>query len=215
MGDSGRNTRERIVDATLMLFNRDGLINVRLQHIADEAGISVGNLAYHFPDKKQLIRKLERLIADEVSGQLDQWHISPHLIDFDNRLIQLFHLFNRYAFYFLDILEIKRWYPEMHERRVQQIGQMIDQIERWLEGNVKNDVLEIGNPSLVNALAESIWFMTAFWPAKNHILDRAAEDHEMAFRESVWRLITPHFTDKGFMEFEVMIQPRLFYGPST
>jgi len=41
-------TKKKIIVAALKLFNQNGLVNVRLQHIADEAFISIGNMAYHY-----------------------------------------------------------------------------------------------------------------------------------------------------------------------
>ena len=45
---SDPTTKQKIVHASIKLFNENGVANVRLQQIADEIGISVGNLAYHF-----------------------------------------------------------------------------------------------------------------------------------------------------------------------
>ncbi|MEO7308888.1 MAG: TetR family transcriptional regulator [Chitinophagaceae bacterium] len=39
------DTKQKILNASLHLFNENGISNTRLQQIADETGISVGNLA--------------------------------------------------------------------------------------------------------------------------------------------------------------------------
>ena len=49
------STKQRILEAAVFLFNREGVANVRLQQIADETGISVGNLAYHFKNKEAIV----------------------------------------------------------------------------------------------------------------------------------------------------------------
>ena len=67
-----KSNRDKILESALMLFNRDGFVNVRLQHIADEAVVSVGNLAYHFPNKdailltiyEELARRQKELLAE-------------------------------------------------------------------------------------------------------------------------------------------------------
>ena len=38
-------TKQKILLAALQLFNENGIANVRLQHITDEAFHSIGNLA--------------------------------------------------------------------------------------------------------------------------------------------------------------------------
>ena len=52
-------TKQKIIQSAIELFNEKGLTNVRLQHIADKAGRSVGNLAYHFPNKRAIIQVIE------------------------------------------------------------------------------------------------------------------------------------------------------------
>jgi len=53
-----RRTADRILEATLGLFNRFGEPNVSTTLISAELGISPGNLYYHFPAKDELINAL-------------------------------------------------------------------------------------------------------------------------------------------------------------
>ena len=50
--------RERILDAALALFNDSGTARISTNHIAAAAGISPGNLYYHFQNKEEIIRAL-------------------------------------------------------------------------------------------------------------------------------------------------------------
>ena len=61
-----RRTAERIRAAALDLFNRYGEPNVSTSQIADELGISAGNLHYHYPAKEGLVNRL----FDDYAGTL-------------------------------------------------------------------------------------------------------------------------------------------------
>src|SRR6476469_7086598 len=49
------STSERIIEASIQLFNEQGVPSVPMHRIAAEVGISPGNLAYHFPAKRGLL----------------------------------------------------------------------------------------------------------------------------------------------------------------
>lgn len=55
-------TAERIADAALRRFNRQGYASTTLTEIADDVGISQGNLTYHFPTKLDLALRLSERV---------------------------------------------------------------------------------------------------------------------------------------------------------
>lgn len=65
-----RRTAERILDATLELFNRFGEPNVSAPVIASSLGISPGNLHYHFRAKEDLVNALFDRYAESLRGLL-------------------------------------------------------------------------------------------------------------------------------------------------
>jgi len=50
-----RSTKEHIVDVAIALFNERGTAAVSTNHIAEAAGISPGNLYYHFRNKEAIV----------------------------------------------------------------------------------------------------------------------------------------------------------------
>lgn len=204
-----KNTKERILESAIQLFNEHGLINVRLQHIADAAGISVGNLAYHFPDKTAIVRGIDARLGATITPMLYVDQRFPQLIDFDNQLSNYYHLVQQYAFYFLDLLELERAYPKLHSKRKTYIEQMLSQIEQWMFLNVEKGVLQ---PELEEGQyrqsAHTIWMIITFWLTQHQVRGEVMEG-EGAFKLAVWNQLLPLFTEIGLMEYQALILPQL------
>ena len=202
-------TKEKILNAAILLFNRNGLPNVGLQQIADECSISVGNLAYHFQYKEDLMRTLADQINAEISPVVDSENQFPLLIDFDNQLSKYYALINQFAFFFLDVIELERTYSKIHNQRVKYINMMIDQIYHWIEENVKKGIFrpEI-HPDQYAHTAHAIWMTISFWLTQKKVLSTNGSDEEK-FKIVVWNQLLPNFSSVGLMEYEALILPQL------
>ena len=111
-----RRTAERILETTLLLFNRFGEPNVSTTLISAELSISPGNLYYHYPAMDELINALfdryERALteilqaADGVENVEDAW-LFFHM---------LFELVWNYRFLYRDLNDLlsKNRRLEMH-----------------------------------------------------------------------------------------------------
>lgn len=205
------STKEKIVQSAIKLFNANGLVNVRLQHIADETGISVGNLAYHYYSKKALVETIDIQLETEIGAILNNNLEFPYLIDFDNHLSNYYDLLKRFSFYFLDVLELERGYPKLHLKRKVYIDQLIGQINTWMvlnweKGNIKPEIHahQYANTSL------TVWMIITFWLTQQKIRG-IPDENEGVFKEVVWNQILPLFTKTALMEFEAIILPQLKY----
>ncbi|MDK9697610.1 MAG: TetR/AcrR family transcriptional regulator [Siculibacillus sp.] len=65
-----RRTKERILETALALFNRLGEPSVTPSAIAEEMGISPGNLHYHFPSKDKIVEALFATFRAEIERTL-------------------------------------------------------------------------------------------------------------------------------------------------
>ncbi|MBX2815518.1 MAG: TetR/AcrR family transcriptional regulator [Saprospiraceae bacterium] len=204
-----RDTKRKILEAAIHLFNTKGLPNVKLQHIADYCGVSVGNLAYHYRTKDILLKTIDRQIQDDIETIVSSQKDFPYLIDFDNQLSNYFYYINKYAFYFLDVLELERCYPQLQEHRVLSITKMMAQIRKWIDLNVNNQIIKQQiSEDQYETTTRIVWMTISFWMTQQKVLGKKGSD-EGLFKEDVWNLIVPLLTENGLLEYEAIILPQL------
>ena len=102
-----RQTRERILETSLALFNERGEPNVTTNHIADELGISPGNLYYHYRNKDDIV---EQLFA-RYEARMDQALLVPegrlpNLEDVWMQLHLVFECMWTFRFLYRDLVDI-------------------------------------------------------------------------------------------------------------
>src|SRR5678816_1519794 len=62
-------TRDGILAAAREVLVRQGYKQLTTRRVAELAGMTVGNLTYHFPSKRELLRALiQRLVAEYSAG---------------------------------------------------------------------------------------------------------------------------------------------------
>jgi AcrR family transcriptional regulator len=127
-------TQTSILDAALKLFNEDGSAAVSTNHIARAAGISPGNLYYHYRNKAEIIRALlERMIA----AADDIWEAAPianaGLEDLRGLLARSLGIVWDYRFFYRELAPLtqsdpilKRRYSAIRRQRLKQIADLIE-----------------------------------------------------------------------------------------
>jgi AcrR family transcriptional regulator len=134
--------RERIIEASLELFNERGARSVTTNHIATHLSISPGNLYYHFANKEEIIQALFPQVAEAVyeamplppegeitAADIGRYHLSAidSLWRFRFVLRDLNELLERDPILAEAFQEMQRWlrdqFQALFERLIQQ-GQM-------------------------------------------------------------------------------------------
>lgn len=198
------DTKQRILQSAERLFFLQGIANVRLQQIADETGISVGNLAYHFKNKETIVQAVYDKMFEEFTSILSLYLSSPDLEDFDRLFTACHGFFNAHAYYLNNIWEINRSYPEVRRRWEQVNLKMIAQIRKRLEFSIARGVMASQEKSLPpGELAQNLWLAITFWIPQQMLLGR--ESDLDAYRKSLWSQIVPYFTPEGVREFSSLI----------
>ncbi|MEO2267140.1 TetR/AcrR family transcriptional regulator [Pseudoalteromonas pernae] len=94
------STKERIIQASIELFNLHGERAITTNHIAAHLGISPGNLYYHFKNKEDILRHIFMLYRQHLDTQFkplqDDVDVLPQLTHYFDSLFELmwnFHFF--------------------------------------------------------------------------------------------------------------------------
>jgi AcrR family transcriptional regulator len=197
-------TKERIRNVAENLFFEHGIANTRLQLIADEAGISVGNLAYHFKNKEALVVYVYEHLFEEFNNILITYLQTPDLTDFDRQFEALYKFFSQNSFYLNNIWEIERNFPDIKEKWHQLNQKILLQIKKRLEFNTKRGVLAPEPyPNAYEMLAQNLWMTLNSWLPQQILLKRKASFP--LYRKALWSQIYPFLTAKGRKEFEVSV----------
>lgn len=197
-------TKASILENSRQLFNRFGYVNIRLQHIADEVGISVGNLAYHFKNKDAILEAIYQTIEQEHKQLLAELRIVPLFANMDAHIRNTFHLQGKYSFFYMDLLEILRADPVI-KRNFRKYSEWLQaQIGIMLDFNVARGALRaVPVEGQYALLAQQFAMLSTLW--RYHHRVRGHEQPEEAdYVAMVWGLLVPYFTDQGILEFKQM-----------
>lgn len=103
--------RERILLASIDLFNQSGVVAVTTNHIAAHLGISPGNLYFHFRNKEEIIRELFQAMCDETYVV---WRpVKSHLTSPSELIERSYETFWKYRFFHREMYHLRRKDPEL------------------------------------------------------------------------------------------------------
>lgn len=185
-------TRDRILECALNLFNREGEPNVSTLEIANEMGISPGNLYYHFHGKEPLILELFERFQNDLAPLLDppldaelgaeDYWLFLHLIV--ERLAQ-------YRFLFQDLSNLAGRLPKLG-RGIRQWLNLLKRTLATLLARLKAEgQLQSGTQSL-GQLVEQITLTLLFSLDYQRIVGADGEVRLVVYQ--IMMLVAPHLT---------------------
>ena len=166
-----RRTRERILETALVLFNEFGEPNVTTQLIADDMGISPGNLYYHFHNKDEIIESLfadfERGIEETLTAPVRR---PPNVEDIWLFLHLVFEGIWKFRFLYRDINELlsRNRMLETHFKRI--VAHKIHTATAICRGLVATGDMK-ASPAEIQALAVNMTIVATYWLSFEFVRD--------------------------------------------
>jgi len=158
-----RHTSERILDSSLAMFNAQGEPNVTTNHIADELGISPGNLYYHFRNKDDIVERLfsryEARIDDALLVPQDRL---PNLEDIWLQLHLVFECLWEYRFLYRDLVDILARNRKLKLRFARIMTRGSASAAELMRGLTRAGVMR-ASAGEIEALAENVLLIATFW----------------------------------------------------
>ena len=202
-----KQTRQRILDASLTMFNALGEPNVTTNHIADELEISPGNLYYHFRNKDDIIEQLfagyeQRMDTALVapSGRL------PGLEDVWLQLHLVFECIWDYRFLYRDLVEILSRNRRLRMRFARILRRADDSAHAVMRGMGHAGVMRASAAELA-ATATNVLVVSTFW--LNYASTRGEKDEQVAIRQGivqVMMLVAPFLRDAERVHLNTLTQ---------
>lgn len=205
-------TRDRILNASLMLFNSVGEPNVTTLLISDELDISPGNLYYHFKSKGDIVEELfdsyEHEMADllavpeDADISLDQHSFFLHL---------LFETVARYRFLYQDLVNVLSRYDQLQTRFKRILKKKTEGFRTLCESFRRQKLMTISDNEL-NALCQQLTLTACYWSSfdtLSHLDDRESVDPGRGVYQMMY-LMLPYFGE--FEQEQIALMSRDYLG---
>ena len=205
-----RQTRQRILDASLAMFNAQGEPNVTTNHIADELEISPGNLYYHFRNKDDIIEHLFGKYEERIdmalaapSGRL------PGLEDVWLQLHLVFECIWDYRFLYRDLVDILSRNRRLRIRFARILKRADEQAHLVMRGLSQAGVMRASAAEL-DAAATNVLVISTFW--MNYASARGDKDEQRSILDGivqVMMLLAPFLRDAERVHLNTLTQAYL------
>ncbi len=182
-------TRNKIIHASLELFNEHGERSITTNHIAAHLSMSPGNLYYHFRNKEDIIRSIFLLYQSHIETSFQPYEGEPVNIDlligyFDAIFYAMWEFRFMYA-NLTDILsrdnELKMQYLEVQQQVLARCRHVLSKLEQ-------DGILAIEQDEIL-PLAETIRMIVCFWISYKHTQSTDIKITKYSIYEGLLRIL--------------------------
>ncbi len=186
------STKQKILDTSLALFNKQGERNVTTNHIAEALGISPGNLYYHYRNKGVIVSALfdryqaQLLKALEAPQEAMNWRVKVYY--FESLLASMW----QFRFFHRDLSHLLHADPEL-ARRYRAFVQAVTDRGAVIFGALRDSgIIEVDDEQL-QGLMVNTWIIMSSWASLVHGLrpDAAGDEalDERLMRHGIYQMI--------------------------
>lgn len=195
-------TRERILQASLQLFNDHGERQVSTNHIAGHLGMSPGNLYYHFRNKQMIVAELFSQFEQDMSEFfVIRSDGSVTIEDKAAYLERLLQILWRYRFLHQDLEHLLNADPALARRYQAFSMNCLKNTRDLYQAFIEAGILQM-DPRQLDALAVNAWVIANSWIRLVPLGLSPGELNEGLMRRGIYQLlmledgyVTPAYRD--------------------
>jgi len=183
-------TRDKIIQASIELFNEQGERNVTTNHIAAHLAISPGNLYYHFRNKEDIILSIyEEYARSLLLDTLPQ--VSAEAKPLDSLILYMDSVFQttmKFRFFYSNLPVLLDKNPILREKYVevqQSISERVSQLLILLRGA---DFIEFADDELAD-IVSILRLINTFWVSFHQTQTIVNEVNDSVFYQGVLKIL--------------------------
>lgn len=161
--DKKLRTKDKILQASVELFNQQGERAVTTNHIAAHLGISPGNLYYHFRNKEDIVRQIFKEYAKLLENRLQPPAKNSEALDALAQYLDIvFELVWRFHFFYANLPDILARDPLLQQDYLQVQKGVQAKVVSVLQALKAATVIKIDDDD-IPSFAHTIKLVVTFW----------------------------------------------------
>lgn len=197
MKNKSVNTKNKIIDTTLILLNTKGLNNVKMRDISNTLGISIGNLTYHYPKWENLIDGILNHFYDDIKNVFN--HFPKEVSEVVEYVDRIYEIQMKYTFFFSSIHLFFQQFPQYKEMQeeffVTRMKVMRESFDTMIE---KNYLYPESHQHNYDLLVKTTWLILSGWYSFSVIFnDEKYNITKKEFFLTVWHIYACNLTELG------------------
>ncbi len=194
-------TRDKIIQASIVLFNEQGERNVTTNHIAAHLGISPGNLYYHFRNKEDIILSIYDEYARNIL--LDTFpQVNSDVQPLDAIILYMdavFQMMMKFRFFYSNLPVLLDKSPSLREKYVEVQQSIAERVSQLLISLRSAELIDFQDDELAD-IVSILRIINTFWLSFYQTQNIVNEINDSVFYQGVLKILVvlrPYTTEKA------------------
>ena len=183
-------TRDKIIQASIELFNEQGERNVTTNHIAAHLAISPGNLYYHFRNKEDIILSIyEEYARSLLLDTLPK--VSAEVKPLDSLVVYMDAVFQttmKFRFFYSNLPVLLDKSPSLREKYVEVQQSISERVSQLLLSLRAADIIDFGDDELAD-IVSILRLINTFWVSFYQTQTIVNEVNDSVFYQGVLKIL--------------------------